>query len=226
VTVTGVDDADPTNETVTISHTIAGNVYAAVTSADVTATVTDAGVVEMTAGGVTYSTVTIDTQIWTAKNMRHDASAGNTYTYVGDSADEVVTYGKLYDWAAAMEGSTTERAQGICAAGWHVPSDQDWKDLENHLGMSNADQEGLNRWRGTDQGTQLKEAGTSDLEVKIAGYRSTGGSSDARGGHTLLWSSTESGGAAYSRHLEASKATVNRRVDNFAYGFSVRCLKD
>jgi hypothetical protein len=41
VTVTGVSDDDATNESVTISHTVAGSDYAGVTSPNVTATVTD-----------------------------------------------------------------------------------------------------------------------------------------------------------------------------------------
>ncbi|HRH33348.1 MAG TPA: FISUMP domain-containing protein, partial [bacterium] len=31
-------------------------------------------------------------------------------------------YGALYTWDAAMNGSTTEGAQGICPDGWHVPT--------------------------------------------------------------------------------------------------------
>ena len=41
VTVTGVADADTDDETVTISHTVAGGDYGSVTVADVTVTVTD-----------------------------------------------------------------------------------------------------------------------------------------------------------------------------------------
>ncbi|MBA5249496.1 MAG: hypothetical protein FE834_08250, partial [Gammaproteobacteria bacterium] len=44
VTVTGVNDSDSNNESVTISHTITGADYVGITSANVTATVTDDGI--------------------------------------------------------------------------------------------------------------------------------------------------------------------------------------
>jgi uncharacterized protein (TIGR02145 family) len=126
-----------------------------------------------------------------------------------------------------MEGSTMESAQGICALGWHVPSDKDWKDLEDYLGMSTDDQEVSNNWRGTDQGTQLKEVGTSGFEAKLAGFRNTVGNFDGRGVNTHLWSSTAPvGGGAYRRALHSSSAGVHRNALSKVSGFSVRCLKD
>jgi uncharacterized protein (TIGR02145 family) len=50
--------------------------------------------------------------------------------------------GQLYQWSAAMNNSSTERAQGICPSGFHVPSDCEWMYLENSLGMSVYDQVG------------------------------------------------------------------------------------
>ena len=49
-------------------------------------------------------------------------------------------YGMLYQWSAAMNGSATERAQGVCPAGWHIPSDCEWMFLEHGLGMTIAEQ--------------------------------------------------------------------------------------
>jgi len=91
-------------------------------------------------------------------------------------------YGLWYDWEAAMAGSTTEGAQGICGVGWHIPSDDDWKILEGALGMSKAEQdreaiyppmdliEQAKYWRGTDQGTQLKVGGSSGFEALMAHF--------------------------------------------------------
>jgi uncharacterized protein (TIGR02145 family) len=229
-TLSGVTNVGNGTYTATITSTTAETVT--VTAAFGGSNVPDTAAVAftavvMTVDGVTYSTVKIGIQTWTAENMRHDAVAGNTYTYQGDSAEDVVTYGKLYDWAAAMEGSTMESAQGICALGWHVPSDKDWKDLEDYLGMSTDDQEVSNNWRGTDQGTQLKEVGTSGFEAKLAGFRNTVGNFDGRGVNTHLWSSTAPvGGGAYRRALHSSSAGVHRNALSKASGFSVRCLKD
>ncbi|VVM17644.1 hypothetical protein BSPWISOXPB_6254, partial [uncultured Gammaproteobacteria bacterium] len=35
-----------------------------------------------------------------------------------------------------MNGSKVKGAQGICASGWHIPTDGDWKTLEKYLGMN------------------------------------------------------------------------------------------
>jgi uncharacterized protein (TIGR02145 family) len=54
-----------------------------------------------------------------ANVMTPDGSAGwatSAQNTVGTAA------GYLYQWSAAMNGQTTERAQGACPTGWHVPS--------------------------------------------------------------------------------------------------------
>ncbi len=41
-----------------------------------------------------------------------------------------------------------DAAQKAIPAGWRLPTDEDWKELEKNLGMSNSDAELLNAWRG------------------------------------------------------------------------------
>ncbi|MDC0904551.1 inverse autotransporter beta domain-containing protein [Candidatus Thioglobus sp.] len=179
----------------------------------------------MTVGGITYSTVVIGTQTWTAEHMRHDAINGNTWSYDDNVANDADGYGRLYDWVAAMEGSTTEGTQGICASGWHVPSDDDWKVLEGQLGMSTDDQDATDS-RGTTEGTKLKVGGFSGFEAKLAGARYASGLSAFRGDIALFWSSTESGSDAYRRFLSTNSAKVFRGTFDKEAGFSVRCLKN
>jgi uncharacterized protein (TIGR02145 family) len=220
--VTGVDAANLNATNAAVDAVAAAG---AGTVAEVQALV----VVVMTAGGITYSTVTIGDQTWTAENMRHEPSVGTAFTYAGDSADMVVIFGKLYDWDTAMQNSTTDKAQGICAAGWHVPSDQDWKDLEDRLGMDDNVQN-LEGYRGTDQGTQLKVGGTSGFEAQLAGdlNPSNGSISAGRGINAHMWSSTEGANAtnAYRRDLKNNEGGVKRTNFLKTNNFSVRCLKD
>ncbi len=144
----------------------------------------------MVAGGITYSTVTIGSQTWTAENMKHAVTTGNAWSYDNDVNNDTNGYGKLYDWAGAMNGSTNEGAQGICAMGWHIPSDGDWKTLEGELGMSTVNQNGTGS-RGTDQGTQLKAGGSSEFEARLAGFRVTDNSYFNRDSIAYWWLSTE-----------------------------------
>lgn len=58
-------------------------------------------------------------------------------------------YGKLYTPLAALNTTDyTGIIQGICPSGWHVPTDEDWMDLEISCGMSPSDAQGM-FWRGS-----------------------------------------------------------------------------
>ncbi len=97
--------------------------------------------------------------------------------------------------------------------------------METTLGMSQAQADSTS-WRGTDQGTQLKSAGTSCFQALLAGGRGTDGSFAARGGFAIFWSSTEGGLAARSRGLDSFGERVFRSALPKANGYNVRCVKD
>jgi len=87
-------------------------------------------------GGGGISNVT-DAEAWS------DLKNGAYCAYMDGETDESATYGYLYNWYAVTNmGNYTEE-------GWHVPTDDEWKELEMYLGMSQsaADGEG---YRGTD----------------------------------------------------------------------------
>jgi len=123
-----------------------------------------------------------------------------------------------------MQYVITENAQGICPTGSHIPSDNDWKILERRLGMTQAQADIANAWRGTTQGTQLKSGGSSGLNMPLAGYRLTDGSFVSLLSYAYLWSSSESSASAWLRDLYSGTATVLRDAYDKGYGFSVRCL--
>ncbi len=155
-------------------------------------------------------------------------------------------YGFWYNWDAAMNGSTTEGAQGICAAGWHIPSDNDWNILEGALGTSKAEQNKKRedaidtRYRGTDQGAQLKVGGGSGFGIFITGYSNPAFNWNAsliNASH--IWTSSESGDdKAWNRaftfgpldqknaYLAPHMDQVNRNHLPKNVRISVRCLKD
>lgn len=109
--------------------------------------------------GNAYRTVQIGSQCWMADNLRYlPAVAGahaewvhgegpnySVYGYYGsdDPVNSVdiameqknyLYYGVLYNWAAAMaeapsSDTNPSGVQGVCPAGWHLPSDAEWKQL-------------------------------------------------------------------------------------------------
>jgi uncharacterized protein (TIGR02145 family) len=140
--------------------------------------------------------------------------------------------GLLYQWSAAMNNSTTERAQGICPSGWHIPSDCEWMYLENTLGMSTTNQQATG-WRTSgDVDYDLSSAVTSGTNNSgftglLAGNRNTNGAFNGRTSTGYWWSSSATGATTASyRNLGTGGRGVSRFSLNKAFGFSVRCLKD
>jgi uncharacterized protein (TIGR02145 family) len=103
--------------------------------------------------GNTYNTIIIGTQEWMAENLRvihynnndpiptdthidwKSTNAGAFSIYPYDAIDglnserEVISaYGALYNWYAVDD------KRGICPAGWHVPTGEDWTNLTIYLG--------------------------------------------------------------------------------------------
>ncbi|MDD4033417.1 MAG: fibrobacter succinogenes major paralogous domain-containing protein [Bacteroidales bacterium] len=215
--------------------------------------------------GKVYKTVTIGEQVWMAENLAYlpddpgvvgPAIGSETephfyvYGYYGTNVaaakatTDYITYGVLYNWPAAMNGAASSNAnpssvQGICPEGWHLPSDNEWKQLEMYLGMSKETADGFG-WRGTDECGKLKEAGTTHWEDPNKGATNESGFAALPGGcrrangtfnyigfYGELWNSTENNSdEAWYRYLPYDYSNVLRSYANKDYGFSVRCVRD
>ncbi|MCQ2276678.1 MAG: hypothetical protein MJZ87_07035, partial [Bacteroidales bacterium] len=88
--------------------------------------------------GNTYRTVIIGEQCWMRDNLRTltNNGYGNVYTPTSNQiyGYDAEIYGRLYDWAAVMQGADNSNnvpsgVQGICPTGWHVPSDAEWIEM-------------------------------------------------------------------------------------------------
>lgn len=147
--------------------------------------------------------------------------------------------GLLYQWSAAMNGSTTERARGACPSGWHIPSDCEWMYLEHGLGMSIADQitDGTFRSSGNVSAdlSLAAHSGTnsSGFTGLLAGNRSSSdGYFNFRGTNGIgQWlTSTLSGSNVITRDFRPFSSTVGlRRLivgTPKSNAYSTRCLKD
>ena len=167
--------------------------------------------------GKTYGTIKIGDQIWMTSNLTYDVNGSYSYN---DNASNDDNYGRLYEWASVPSA---------LPAGWHLPTDDEWKTLETVLGMPSSDLN-INSYgtsRGTDQGTQLREGGTSGLNFPLAGFRS-GGTYSALNNRTYLWTNTDVGGTNIIRRRLVTADPSCYRFTNPASNFaiSVRLVKD
>ncbi|MFH0999803.1 MAG: FISUMP domain-containing protein, partial [Bacteroidota bacterium] len=184
-----------------------------------------------------YPAVQIGNQIWMKENLKSiHYSDGSTisgvYAYDNNESN-VATYGRLYTWAAVMNGAGSSNdnpsgVQGVCPDGWHVPSDAEWTQLTDYLGGAGV------------AGDKMKEAGTahwnspntgatneSGFTALPGGYRHLNGGFSSIGYYGYWWSSSELvNSSAWSRHLYYSGSNVSRSYGSENYGFSVRCLRD
>lgn len=106
--------------------------------------------------GNVYRTIPIGQQCWMRENLRTTHFADGTAIALGYNATTYATtpyrfapwngyneavpiFGYLYNRAAALHGSDTSSAnpsglQGVCPAGWHVPSAAEWHQLVDYVG--------------------------------------------------------------------------------------------
>jgi len=180
--------------------------------------------------GNQYSPITIGTQVWMSENLKvthaPDGSEITSYAY-GDNDAYVDAYGRLYTWSVAMNGETQEKAQGICPNGWHIPSDEEFKVLEQYYGMTDSEANMTNTWRGSDVGTKFKSDDADGYRAKLSGRRTSTGSYSLLNVFEYMWTSSEYGDNAWRRCLDVNSDEIGRwNTFPKTYGFSVRCIKD
>ncbi|MDC1188889.1 fibrobacter succinogenes major paralogous domain-containing protein [Flavobacteriales bacterium] len=232
-TVDAADATIPGNATctgATISATPCSSVSGATINDNVSTTLgteydwTGATTSGMANTSTTQAIVDIGGQCWMRYNM--NISGGVVY-----SGGPYVNEGRLYTWSAAMNGSSTERAQGKCPTGWHIPSDCEWMYLENTLGMTTTDQQATGARSSGDVASDLLsvvEGGTnnSGFSVLLVGRRYLSTYSQ-RNNNTSFWTSSSSSSSnAFTRGMWGI-GSVDRNSPNKSNNYkSVRCLKD
>ena len=159
------------------------------------------------ADGNVYTTVAMpDGRCWMEQNMKVNVPG----SYVYDGADENV-YGRLYTWTAAMGGKDFEGAQGICPAGWQIPTYAEWQQLISALGGASG------------AGAILQNSG---LKLPLSGGRNAGSYSfsglNIRGDY---WSSTLTGNTALGITVENGRNNTAEYNGDLESAISVRCVK-
>ena len=184
--------------------------------------------------GKTYNTVLAGTQCWMAQNLnvgtkilgatnQTNNSITEKYCYNNDDANCAI-YGGLYSWDEMMQYGGSESAQGICPAGWHIPSDAEWTTLTTYLGAL--------------PGGKMKEAGTAHWKSPNTGATNSSGFTALPGGDRYaagyfnnspgwgyIWSTTQfNTTSAWYRRFQYNDANVSRYNTTKPFGLSVRCV--
>ncbi|TSA23454.1 hypothetical protein D4R71_08545 [bacterium] len=202
--------------------------------------------------GNVYQTIQIGEQVWMAENLKvtcyrngdpiphitdHDEWINTTsgaYCVYWNNPTNADTYGNLYNWYAVDD------SRGLAPQGWHVPTDDDWKELEMHLGMTQTQADSTG-YRGTNEGSKLAGMGKlwyTDVLENNSEFGSSGFTALPGGRHDYsgfyywgfgahFWSSHEfNSNLAWYRILNYIYTEVYRYSTCKIFGFSVRCVRD
>jgi uncharacterized protein (TIGR02145 family) len=163
-----------------------------------------------------------------------------------NNSDNCSTYGRLYDWATAMDidasynnsywNGNDFKHQGICPSGWHIPSYEEWNTLSSYVqstsSCSSCDARLLKAMSGwsscgpsADYSYSCEDAyGFSALP---GGYGYSGGYFLSAGNNGYWWSASEGSSlSAYCRYMYCYYEGALWHDDDKSYLFSVRCLQD
>ena len=173
--------------------------------------------------GKTYNTVMIGEQVWMAENLSY--ASENSKVYNNNAMYEEL-FGRLY----SIDEALTE-----CPDGWHLPTDDEWIELEMFLGMSWEDAHSTD-YRGTDEGKKLKSVdhwldgggGTDEVGFSaLPGGRFDGYVSfEQLGIMANFWTATYYTGIMYYvRKLSGEEYGIWRGYGGQQF-YSVRCVRN
>ncbi len=169
-----------------------------------------------------YTWRNIGGQIWMTENLRaniySDGEAipnitnendwahaeAKAYCVMYNNQNYLNTYGALYSWLGAVNGSdsadySATPIQGVCPDGWHLPTDAEWSIL--------SDKDRLN--------------------MVFGGQRNQYGKFNEFNDAGCYWSASESDGdRAYERFLDRYTNNFYRGATDKDYGMSVRCIRN
>ncbi len=162
--------------------------------------------------GNNYRTVKIGDDWWMAENLRY--SGCKQCCSYNNNIENNLKYGVLYDF---------DNAKKSAPIGWRLPSDEDWRTLEQSIGLSTKQSE-VEGNRGYNKSYILKEYGNSGFEVKSAGAYAGGYYNLEQSAY--FWTSTEIDSAnAYCREI-SHWASIGKFKDLKSMRFSIRCIKE
>jgi uncharacterized protein (TIGR02145 family) len=204
--------------------------------------------------GFVYNTVQIGDQLWMKENLRvtHFNNGDKIETTDPDTLDimdmknpvfqwaydgnenNAPVYGRLYTWYVVAD------KRNVCPAGWHVPSDEEFCQLENAVEPGSDPDCNLSEHRGMNQGGYMKVADStfwrspylagnnqSGFSVLPAGVRYFNGVFHCLGSHGYFWTTTEHDAEnGKSRRFYYDANDVSRSYYLKSSSLSIRCVRN
>lgn len=179
--------------------------------------------------GNVYPVLSYSDEMWLGENLRFEID-GESYPIETEFQDDLAKFGQLY---------TFEVAKDVCPDGWHLPSDEEWMNLERTIGLPQDQLDVMYDFRG-DIGLKMIYPGPeswyyiSPVFTNSSGFNAyrTGGRWDngkryiGYGVFTYFWTSTVNDTEVIIRELNRSYEGIARYFTTPDRYCSVRCIKD
>lgn len=192
--------------------------------------------------GNVYNAITIGSQTWMTENLKTthyrngDAITeltssdfddwdkivtGGWTCYNDDAVTNIPIYGRLYNWRAVND------SRGLAPAGWHIPTDNEWKTLISFLGNTAVAGGKMKSTSTLWISPNTDATNSSGFSAIPGGYRHYNGAFTGIGEQAYWWSSTERN-ADYSYYYTIfnNYAVANQNNNKKNDLMSIRCVKD
>jgi uncharacterized protein (TIGR02145 family)/uncharacterized repeat protein (TIGR02543 family) len=189
-----------------------------------------------------YKTVKIGNQTWMAENLNYDTANGLGSWCYNDKPDSCKKYGRLYSWYTAMGGATSSATnpsgvQGVCPAGWHLPSRAEWGELAiaaDGTGTAGKTLKSTNGWNYDGNGTDKYVFSALPGGVRHNYSDDRGVLFENAGNLGYWWTSTHDSGTSSGSHFtyllgmtySSNSVVWALGIENNGSGYSVRCVRD
>jgi len=177
----------------------------------------ETGVYKDSRDGNTYKVVKLGSQIWMSDNLKYKTP--NSVYYNNDSLTNAQN-GRLYNF---------NEAYNVCPAGWHLPSDDEWKELEKLAGISD---KVLNKHGAKSSYRFFKNesifSSHNGVALKKSGRYTSNGNFKSKNKSGYFWTSTAlNTDKAWIRHVTKSKEKEVLRQSKWKdNSYSVHCIAD
>ncbi|HSN50355.1 MAG TPA: FISUMP domain-containing protein, partial [Bacteroidales bacterium] len=170
----------------------------------------------------TYQTIQMGAQCWFAENLNYGTEINpdqhqrdNCISEKYASHPVGLPSNSFYQWDELMQYDQSVSNQGLCPAGWHIPTENDWNIL-------------FTQWTNNAfAGSPLKYTGFSGFNALLAGPRFFNKTWNYNGFATYFWSSTaHTPEKAWSHAMNDPDHSVARYPSVRSNAFPVRCVKD